>query len=183
MTSDRQIAANRRNAQRSTGPTTPEGRAISSQNARRHGVLSESVTAAAEDNQSYRALLDALWGEIQPQGERECLLTERLANLFWRERRLIESERSFLEQEHAIASDPLGGGGGFLSLGQQLLIGRYQTMLTNQIASTSHQLQELQLSRQNAETLEAHYEASSAVNDRLPPARARSRTRRGPDEE
>jgi hypothetical protein len=48
MTSRRQIEANRRNAQRSTGPSTPEGLAISSANATRHGVLSSRFGAAQD---------------------------------------------------------------------------------------------------------------------------------------
>lgn len=182
MTSDRRARANRENAQRSTGPTTPEGRARSSQNARRHGVLSENVTVASEDYESYRNLLEALWNELAPHGERESLLTERLANLFWRERRLIESERGFIDQQQAIAADPFGGGPRSLSLGQQLLIGRYQTMLTNQIASTTQQLRELQLSRQMAQALEVCPRSGPAIDGGLPPARPRRRTLCRPDE-
>ena len=182
MTSDHQRESNRRNAQHSTGPRTPEGRAISSQNARRHGVLAENVTTEAEGYEQYRALLEALWNELEPHGERESLLTERLANLFWRERRLIESERGFLDQQQANATDPFGGGSHSLSLGQQLLIGRYQTMLTNQIASTTRQLRDLQLSRQEARTVEVRSETRSARVDGLPPARPRSRPEPRPSE-
>lgn len=40
MASERQIAANRLNAGRSTGPRTPEGKAVVSQNAVTHGLTS-----------------------------------------------------------------------------------------------------------------------------------------------
>lgn len=147
MTSERKKAANRRNAQKSTGPTSPEGKAVSSQNSRRHGVLCEIVTTDTEDYDLYRALLEALWSELDPHGERESLLVERLANLFWRERRLIEAERGALTELEASSPYPFGGSSRSLSLGQQLLIGRYQTMLTNQISSTLAQLERLQDSR------------------------------------
>lgn len=147
MTSDRRNVANRKNAQRSTGPTTPEGRAISSRNAVRHGVLCEHVTVEAENFERFDALLEGLWREINPVGEREALLVERLANLFWRERRLVEAERGALSARHEIAADPFGGGTRHLSLVDQLLIGRYQAMLTNQISSTLTQLDKLQSAR------------------------------------
>lgn len=41
MMSPAQVAANRRNAQKSTGPKTPEGRAVSKMNALKHGIFSD----------------------------------------------------------------------------------------------------------------------------------------------
>jgi hypothetical protein len=55
MTSVRQIEANRRNAQLSTGPVTEEGKRRSRQNAVRHGVTAETVIDALEDAEDYRA--------------------------------------------------------------------------------------------------------------------------------
>ena len=92
MTSERQIAANRRNAQRSTGPRSPEGREISSRNSQQHGVLSQRVTTDVEENEIYERMLNSLMEEYGPRSETEILLVERLANLFWRERRLIQTE-------------------------------------------------------------------------------------------
>ena len=55
MTSFRQIEANRRNAHRSTGPNTEEGKRRSRQNAVRHGLCAETVVEILEDVEDYRA--------------------------------------------------------------------------------------------------------------------------------
>jgi hypothetical protein len=81
MASPAQIEANRRNAQRSTGPTSETGKAISSQNALKHG-LSGSTTAALMASESDRSLLEerkALWRpEFRPQGAEEEAFFETL---------------------------------------------------------------------------------------------------------
>jgi hypothetical protein len=143
MTSERQAAANRRNAQLSTGPRTPEGREISSRNSQQHGVLSQRVTTDVEGNEIYERMLSSFMDEYGPRSETELLLVERLANLFWRERRLIQTERSQLSSQQSdiyavsLAKDQS------LTLTDQLLIGRYQTMLTNQINITIAQIERL----------------------------------------
>src|ERR1700722_19637495 len=53
MATDKQINANRRNALRSTGPTSPRGRAISSRNSRKHGLRSEREKLAREESIAY----------------------------------------------------------------------------------------------------------------------------------
>jgi hypothetical protein len=55
MTSFRQIDANRRNARKSTGPTTEEGKQRSRCNAVRHGLAAETVIGALEDAEDYKA--------------------------------------------------------------------------------------------------------------------------------
>lgn len=48
MASERQIAANRRNAQKSTGPKTGAGKRRASTNALRHGLASHGLSSGAE---------------------------------------------------------------------------------------------------------------------------------------
>jgi hypothetical protein len=55
MSSLKQIEANRRNALKSTGPTTPEGKERSRFNAVRHGLTAETIIATLEDAEDYQA--------------------------------------------------------------------------------------------------------------------------------
>ena len=55
MTSARQIQANRRNALKSTGPSSEEGKQESRRNAVRHGLTAETVIGALEDAEDYKA--------------------------------------------------------------------------------------------------------------------------------
>ena len=55
MTSFRQFEANRRNALRSTGPKTNEGKQRSRLNAVRHGLTAETVIGALEDAEDYKS--------------------------------------------------------------------------------------------------------------------------------
>ena len=57
----KQLAANGRNAQKSTGPKTPEGRAISKMNALKHGILSKEVLVRGLNIHESSRELDALY--------------------------------------------------------------------------------------------------------------------------
>ena len=60
MTSWRQFQANRRNALRSTGPRTEEGKRTSRRNALRHGLTAETVIDRLEDSEDHRAFEAAI---------------------------------------------------------------------------------------------------------------------------
>lgn len=66
MTSVRQIEANRRNAQRSTGPTTAGGKARSSRNALRHGLARSAISDAAEAENLAVAIALGLGHSVTP---------------------------------------------------------------------------------------------------------------------
>jgi len=59
MISERQLNANRRNAQFSTGPRTPEGRAAVAHNALRHGLTPQTAVLPNEDPEEFGELRDA----------------------------------------------------------------------------------------------------------------------------
>ena len=87
MSSLKQIAANRRNALKSTGPVTPEGKDRSRCNAVRHGLTAETVIAALEDTEDYQAFEAAVIADYDAELAVERELVLRLASVLWRLRR------------------------------------------------------------------------------------------------
>ena len=99
MTSDKQLRANRRNALKSTGPKTREGKAAASQNALKHGLLSEAVLLPGEDAAALEDLSERLQAELRPVGELEWLLVERVVAATWRLRHLGRVEAGIFAWE------------------------------------------------------------------------------------
>jgi hypothetical protein len=83
MSTEKQINANRQNAQKSTGPKSDEGKAAVSQNAVKHGLFAQSVIKG-ENEADYEAFHDKIVAEIKPVGPTEILLAERIVSLWWR---------------------------------------------------------------------------------------------------
>jgi hypothetical protein len=104
MTSFRQIDANRRNAQLSTGPVTEEGKKRSRQNAIRHGLTAETVIDTLEDAEDYAAFEIAITADYDAQSAVERELVLRLASLLWRLRRAtaIESGLFKIQAKHLL---------------------------------------------------------------------------------
>lgn len=99
MTSLRQIEANRRNAQMSTGPTTEEGKRKSRQNAVRHGLTAETVIDVLEDAEDYAAFELAVTSDYDAQSAVERELVLRLASLLWRLRRATSIEAGLFKAQ------------------------------------------------------------------------------------
>jgi hypothetical protein len=108
MTSFRQIEANRRNALRSTGPRTEEGKRHSRRNVLRHGLTAETVIDGLEDRGDYRAFEAAVIADYDAQTAVERELVLRLASLLWRLRRIISIETDLLRIQSDIARECRG---------------------------------------------------------------------------
>jgi hypothetical protein len=80
---------------RSGGPRTPKGKERSRDNAVKHGIFSRVVVLEGEPATEYDALLKGFWDAVNPQGELEEHLVDRMATSAWRQRRLLvmEAER------------------------------------------------------------------------------------------
>jgi hypothetical protein len=112
MSSVKQIEANRRNALKSTGPTSIEGKERSRGNAVRHGLTAETIIADLEDAEDYQDFEAAVATDYDAQTAVERELVLRLASVLWRLRRAIGIESGIFEsvtQGLAKEDDPLSG--------------------------------------------------------------------------
>jgi hypothetical protein len=100
-TSQKQIAANRRNAELSTGPTSREGKEAVKLNALKHGLLAQEVLLPGEDSEVFQELSQWLYNDLRPEGAIETTLVERIVAGYWRLLRLQRVEAGVFENEIA----------------------------------------------------------------------------------
>jgi hypothetical protein len=105
MATQAQILANRSNAQKSTGPRTAEGKAAVAQNAVKHGLAARSVVVSGEDPGEFEFYRERMLDELDPVGEMEFSLAERIVGLSWRLKRAEKLQAAafdslYARQEH-----------------------------------------------------------------------------------
>jgi len=98
MATVKQIEANRRNAQKSTGPKTPEGKAAVRLNSLRHGLRARTVVLPGENPEEFQQLCDDLDAEWSPQSRTEQFYLEQMAVSQWKLNRMEMAELSTFEQ-------------------------------------------------------------------------------------
>src|SRR5580704_13114481 len=95
MATEKQIEANRLNAQKSTGPKTPEGRAAVRLNGVTHALTAETIVLKGESQADFTNLLNSLEAEHDPVTPTEEALVTQLGMAAWRLRRLYHQEAGF----------------------------------------------------------------------------------------
>jgi hypothetical protein len=98
MISEKRILAARANGARSRGPKTPEGKARSSRNALRHGLLAKCVVLGSESRESFKALFDLHVERFSPVDDVELGMIEEMAASYWRLRRAWAMENRLLDE-------------------------------------------------------------------------------------
>ena len=84
MASPAQLAANRRNAQKSTGPCTNEGKKRASLNALKSGMTAKTVVLPHESADDYDEIRTALIEDYAPATSQELMLVDQIAVGYWR---------------------------------------------------------------------------------------------------
>ena len=98
MTSIKQTEANRRNALKSTGPRTPEGKAAVRLNALRHGLCARTAVLPNENAEEFQQLCADLETEWHPHGRTEQYLLEQMAVAQWKAARACNMEYNIYDQ-------------------------------------------------------------------------------------
>jgi hypothetical protein len=100
--SDKQLAANRRNAQFSTGPRTPEGKERSSLNGFKHPELGLTALMVDEDREAQFEFVREYLADLAPQGFHELQLARTIAMDSWRLNRIKAVEENIFAWGFAV---------------------------------------------------------------------------------
>lgn len=171
MTSDRKVAANRRNSQKSTGPKTLSGKAIASMNALKHGLCARKPIIAGENEADFAQFAADWVNELRPSGPRESLCAEQAILAAWQLRRVPYLEAGLLTQyinkEGAFAMNA--------DAYQQLSrLDRHQAALQKTFDRAMKELQELQAEETQNEATEEEAPADQLLSALSPTIPSRS---------
>ena len=101
MTTPKQLAANRRNARKCTGPKTQHGKNCSRLNALRHGAFAESLVLLPGENPDDLAALRKSYRKLyRPANQTEHFLVDRMILATWRLMRLTALEPRIVDVHH-----------------------------------------------------------------------------------
>jgi len=100
MLSEKQLEANRRNAQKSTGPKTTEGKSNSSRNNLRHGLTGQISLLPTEDREAHDAFCNELIQSFAPETPMETQLAQSIAEDSWRLNRAVAIENNMFALGH-----------------------------------------------------------------------------------
>ena len=138
----------------STGPITPEGKAIVSLNAISHGITAQAIVIPVEDplewDDHWQSIVDA----YDPQTALEQALALRVAELLWRLRRVSRSEADAITDYHRYLASKEPAEWRKPQPPPRLprhdeieVITRYESHLNRQLRHAMHELEALQVRR------------------------------------
>lgn len=137
MTTEKQLAANQQNAQKSSGPRTATGMETASLNAITHGLSSQKKLLPWESQAEFDRLEEAMLKELKPHGEMERLFAQRVILNAWR-----------LERAAAYEAKVISGNPEPKEILQAIItVSRYETRLERSMLRAMKELQQLQQRR------------------------------------
>jgi hypothetical protein len=136
--SEAKLAANRANAELSTGPRSLEGKGRSSLNAMKHGLTGRTVMLPKEDKEVYRAFCVRMVTSLKPETPKEEELAQLVADQHWRLRRIKTVEDALEER-------------GEVTVQELATLGTYQQRIHRVLKDAEQRLEEMQALRRRGE--------------------------------
>lgn len=134
MASLRQIEANQKNAAKSTGPISVEGKSVVGRNAIKHGILSARTYVENEEKELYDEFCEKLINSLNPRGGFEIFLVDRVVSTAWRLRRVIHVEALlFNEAKGFLCEDSCCNAFTGYSAKSMTTLSRYERSLENSL--------------------------------------------------
>src|SRR5260221_2302306 len=99
MPSLQPIEANRRNAEKSTGPRSAEGKTASSLNALKTGIYAQTEVIRGENAADLQALVEDFYRDHQPASTIERTLVDQLVSSEWQLRRCRRIDAELFEMQ------------------------------------------------------------------------------------
>lgn len=94
MANNKQITANRQNAQKSTGPTSEAGKKIIKYNALKHGILKSDMSAY--ENSDIEEIKEELFADYNPTSKIQGYILERVAIHLVKLKRITKAEKEVI---------------------------------------------------------------------------------------
>jgi hypothetical protein len=160
--SERQLAANRANARKNTGPKTPEGKAVSRFNGLKHGLCAANVCLPGDDTLEYERDRQDYLDYYRPANRVEFDLVEDIFAARWRKKRSIRTEKNLVLDSFVRARIDMDKHYAEISLDAEIdlaardladesssprLLDRYEARMQRNIASATKLLQDAQRNR------------------------------------
>jgi hypothetical protein len=150
MSSELRTEANRKNAQLSTGPRTADGKARVASNALKHGLTGKQVVLPNENPEDFDAYRIGLLNNLNPSGELEGTLVERIVIDAWRLRRVALLESALYRRGHQES----------IIAHQEKEVSRYEYTMKSRLIET--ELDEIRVEDGNCQ---AHADASAKLTE------------------
>ncbi len=168
MSTQQQITANQQNAEKSTGPVTPEGKATVAQNAFKHGLTSKRVVMPWESPEAFEKFRQYMLTEaLIPEGEWETHCVERVIANYWRLSRIREMEVTLSQEAESMEE--------VLRIMERLL--RYERQLNRENDIVFEQFDHLRKERfkqefEEKQKAQEQQQRKQAVSNRIPELKA-----------
>jgi hypothetical protein len=96
--SRRRSLSNRLNAQKSTGPKTPDGKAVVALNRLTHGLRAEHLILPGESAEEFENFRARLLQAVPPRDDLEVILAEQVVEAAWKLRRFGRVEQAWFSR-------------------------------------------------------------------------------------